>query len=138
MITCGHRNGSSILSQWQVLDTLFGNGLVTAHLWTTLLTWQFPSIGHSAFFLQLNSGLWSRGFDVIFLLSSLMIFDILFMQLKLTLTVLRLKFLWSLWLLGKCFVTSWRNVFATFVETDLLKFEKHFFWKFTHRMWWGN
>ena len=72
-------------------------------------------------FLQLHFSAWSRGFDVTFLLCPLMIFNILFMQLELTLTVLRLKILWSLWFLGICFVTNWRNVFAAFVETDLLK-----------------
>ena len=41
-----------------------------------LLTWQFPSIGHSAFFLQLHFGLWSCGFEMTFLLCPLMIFDI--------------------------------------------------------------
>ena len=61
--------------------TFFGNGLVTSHLYTMLLTRQFPFNGHSDFLLQLQFGLWSRGFDVTFLLCHLIIFGILFMQL---------------------------------------------------------
>ena len=72
-----------------------------------MLTWQFPSFGHSAFFLQLQFGLSSYGFDVTFLLCPLMIFDILFMQLLLTLTVLPLKILWSLWLLVTSTFDDW-------------------------------
>ena len=50
-----------------------------------------------------------------------MIFDIFFMELYLTLTLLRLKILWSLLVLGNYCITDWRNVFATFVERGLLK-----------------
>ena len=87
----------------------------------TLLTWQSPSVGHSTFFLQFQFSFRSRGFHMTFLLCPLKIFDILFMLLQLTLTVLWLNILWSLWLLGRCFVTNWRNVSRTFVEMDLLK-----------------
>ena len=73
------------------------------------------------FFLHLHFGLCSPGFGVTFLLCPSMIFDILFMQLQLILTVWWFKILWSLWFLGQCFDTNWRNVFATFAETDLLK-----------------
>ena len=52
-------------------NIFFGNGLVTSRLWTTLLTWQFPSIRHSPFFLPLHFGLWSRGFDLTFFIASL-------------------------------------------------------------------
>ena len=62
---------------------------------------------HPAFLLQLHFCRWSHGFDVTFLLCPLMIFDILFMQLLLTLTVLPLKILWSLWLLVTSIFDDW-------------------------------
>ena len=81
MVAFGYRRRSSIF-HLQVQHTLFfGNGLVTSHLSTTSLTWQFPFIGHSAFFLQLHFGIWPPDFDVTFFICPLMIFDILFMQL---------------------------------------------------------
>ena len=121
MISCGYRNGSSILPL-QVKDTLFSAMVLLHHIYK-LRHWldsSFP-LDILFFFLQLHFGIWSRGFNVTFLLCPIMIFGILLIQLFLTLTALRLKILWSLRLLGKYFVTNWRNVFATFVETDLLK-----------------
>ena len=66
----------------QVQDTLFSAMVLLCHIYK-LRHWLDSSLPSAIllFFLQLHFGLWSRGFDVTFLLCPLMIFDILLMQL---------------------------------------------------------
>ena len=95
--------------------------VLLCHICNCIINLRVPFNWTFYFFYAITFCICSRGFEVTFLLCPLMIFDILFMQLWITLTVLQLKILWSLWLLGKCFVSNWRNVFAAFVETELVK-----------------
>ena len=127
MITCAFRNDSSILPL-QVQDILFRQWSFTSNLWTTSMTRQFTSVGHSGvffrncilvsfFFLQLYFGL---SFSAIAFYVHWWILTYCSCNCNWLLLYCGWK-ICEAWILGKCFVTNWRNVYATLLETDLLR-----------------
>ena len=81
---------------------------------------QFPSIGRSVYFFRFFITFWSL---IVWLQCDffIMALDGFWHVIHAIVADLLLKILWSLWLLGKSFVTIWRHFFAMFVETDLWK-----------------
>ena len=120
MITCGYRNGSSILPL-QVQDTLFSAMVLLCHIYK-LYHWLDSSLpldillffcscilvfGHVALmwcFYYVPWWFWH------IIHATLVDFNCIVVENF-------VKIVAS----GKCFVTNWRNVFVTFIETDLLK-----------------
>ena len=125
-MTCGYRNGSSILPM-QVQDTLFPAMVLLRHI-CKLRHWLDSSLPLDILLFFCNCILVFGHMVSMWLFYYVpWWFLTLFMQLWLALTVLRLKILWTLWLFRKCFVINWRNVF----ETDLLKGElNHIMFRF--------
>ena len=83
MITCGYRSGIFILPL-QALDTLFRQWSCNVTFTNYVVNLTVPF--HWTFFFFSAIAFWSLGFDVTFSLCPLMIFDILLVQLQLTLT----------------------------------------------------
>ena len=103
--------------------TFFELQVVAVHLCITLSFLQSPMRGHSVLTLQLHSRVSCVSFWTIFFLCPLIICDMFWVQLLLTLTVFLLKILCNLLELGKCFSIKFQNAFATLVDTSKLNGE---------------
>ena len=91
--------------------------VVAVHLYITLSFLQSPLRGQSVLTLQLHSRVSCVSFWTIFLLCPLIICDMFWVQLWLTLAVFLLKILGNLLEWRRCFPIKFKNIFATLVDT---------------------